>query len=115
MYRSFVDSRCKSGEDILNEQTAEQAHLLHMAIGVAGEAGELLDAIKKHAIYQKDLDIENVEEELGDLMFYMTGIMNILRISNLDYIINKNQRKLKKRYPSGNYTNIQAQTRADKE
>lgn len=115
IYRSFVDSRCKSGDAIVGEMTSRQAHLLHMAVGVAGEAGELLDAIKKHTIYQKPLDLENVEEELGDLLFYMTGLMNELDISNLDYITNKNTRKLTKRYSSGQYSNEQAQNRADKE
>lgn len=115
IYRSFVDSRCKAGEEIKQEMTPKQAHLLHMAVGVAGEAGELLDAIKKHTIYQKPLDLENVEEELGDLMFYMTGIMNTLDIPNLDYITTKNTRKLTKRYSTGKYSNEQAQDRADKE
>ncbi len=114
IYRSFVDSRCKDGDEILKEQTARQAHLLHMAVGISGEAGELLDAIKKHAIYQKELDMENVEEELGDLMFYITGLMNALGIRNFDYITTKNQQKLTKRYSSGSYSNEEAQTRADK-
>ena len=46
---------------------------LHMYMGVAGELGELLDAIKKNVIYGKPLDTKNVLEECGDIMFYTTG------------------------------------------
>lgn len=46
---------------------------LHMAIGLAGEAGELLDAVKRVIIYQKAPDIENLTEEMGDLEFYYEG------------------------------------------
>lgn len=88
-------------------------HLMHMALGVAGEAGELVDAIKKRTIYEKPLDVENVKEELGDLLFYMQGIVNAVGL-NWDDIVAHNRDKLLKRYPSGSYSNSQAQARADK-
>jgi NTP pyrophosphatase (non-canonical NTP hydrolase) len=47
----MVKALVKSGEVIANEMTGSNAHLLHMAVGIAGEAGELLDAIKKAVIY----------------------------------------------------------------
>lgn len=48
-------------------------HHLHMSIGVAGELGELLDAVKKHVIYEKPLDVVNVVEELGDVWWYVVN------------------------------------------
>jgi hypothetical protein len=54
--------------------TPEQADLWHMAIGLSGEAGEILDACKKYAIYCKPLDRDNLKEELGDLFFYREGM-----------------------------------------
>lgn len=86
--------------------------LAHAAMGIAGEAGELLDAIKKHVIYGKELDVVNVREELGDLMFYMTALMNELKISEW-LCITENVEKLKKRYPEG-YSDEAAIERADK-
>ena len=50
-------------------------HSLHMKLGSAGEAGELLDALKKNLIYGKELDTANVVEELGDSLFYAVGNM----------------------------------------
>ena len=89
-------------------------HWLHMAVGISGEAGELLDAVKKAVIYQRPLDRENVVEELGDLRFYMAGLMNALNISEMELLYATNA-KLARRYPQGGYSDAQAQARADKD
>ena len=112
-FAEMVASLSKPGEQIKNELTPKQAHLLHMAVGISGEAGELLDAVKKHAIYQKSLDITNVVEELGDLEFFMEGLRATLGISR-EEVLAKNVNKLSVRYHSGVYSNQQAQRRADK-
>lgn len=88
-------------------------HLLHMGIGVSSEAGELLDAIKKAVIYQKPLDLKNIREEIGDIRFYLAGLMNALGITEMDILEDCNE-KLSKRYASGGYSDQQAQDRADK-
>lgn len=111
-YSKFVDSCIKPGQQIKDSLSPEQTHLLHMAVGISGEAGELLDAIKKHTIYQKPLDVENVVEELGDLIFYMQGIINALQLDG-DAIVEANVTKLQKRYAKG-YSDQAAQERADK-
>jgi len=103
----------KDGEDIKRELTPEQASLLHMGCGVSTEANELLDAIKKHTIYQKPLDVENVKEELGDLLFYMSNLMQSVGLS-FEEVLQHNIDKLSVRYASGSYSNSQAQQRADK-
>ena len=45
--------------------------LLHAGIGLATEAGEFLDAIKKHIFYGKKLDTVNLAEEGGDTLWYL--------------------------------------------
>lgn len=112
-YTEFVRALVKPGEVIAEEMTPDGAHLLHMAVGVAGEAGELLDAIKKMVIYNKPLDLANVIEELGDLEFYMEGIRQRLSIHR-DLVISKNVMKLGERYKSLSYSDQAAQDRADK-
>jgi NTP pyrophosphatase (non-canonical NTP hydrolase) len=105
LYSRFVATLVKDmGSDTLNT--------LHAAVGVSGEAGELLDAVKKHWAYNKPLDRENVIEELGDLMFYITHLMCVMKLSYVE-IINANVTKLRHRYPQG-YTDADAQARADK-
>ena len=113
-HRDMVKALAKPGEDIVAEMSPERAHRLHMAVGIAGEAGELLDAVKKNAIYTKDLDVENVIEELGDLEFFMEGLRQSLGITRADCIA-ANIKKLSVRYSQGKYSNKDAQERADKQ
>jgi NTP pyrophosphatase (non-canonical NTP hydrolase) len=112
-YQQFVNSIVKSGAEIVRQLTPTQAHLLHMAVGVSGEAGELLDAVKKHCVYQKQIDLDNIKEEAGDILFYLTGLLNELDMS-LEECINANTEKLSRRYASGSYSNEAAIARADK-
>lgn len=109
----LVAALAKPGADIVATLTAEDAHLLHMSVGIAGEAGELLDAIKKAAIYRKPIDRANVVEELGDLEFYMEGLRQGLGITRQE-VLEHNIAKLSKRYSSGTYSDKHAQERADK-
>ncbi len=87
--------------------------LLHAAVGVAGEAGEVLDTVKKTWIYNKELDYENLLEEAGDLLFYTTALL-IHSGYSLSDALEHNKAKLAKRYPEG-YTDQAAQERADKQ
>jgi NTP pyrophosphatase (non-canonical NTP hydrolase) len=112
LYAKFVGDLAKPGADIAAQMTGPRAHLLHMTVGVSGEAGELLDAVKKHVIYGKALDHENVVEELGDIEFYLQGIRNGLGLERTE-IIEANMRKLGVRYSEG-YSDAAAQDRADK-
>jgi len=109
-YAEFVKTLKKPGTDIIGDLTESSADSLHMAVGVAGEAGELLDAIKKYSIYNKPLDRENVVEELGDLEFFMEGLRQISREETLVH----NRAKLSKRYADKKFSNEAAQIRADK-
>lgn len=93
--------------------TPQTAHLLHMAVGISGEAGELLDAVKCNAIYLKPLDLTNVIEELGDLEFYLQGLRDAVGVTR-DQTIEANREKLAKRYQDLTYSDAAANARADK-
>lgn len=75
----------------------ETLNLLHCAIGASTEAGELLDAFKKHIYYKKELDVVNVGEEIADIQWYL---FNLCRLLNLDMeqLLEANIAKLKARY-----------------
>lgn len=111
-YAMMVDVLAKPGKAIRASLTEDQAELLHMAVGISGEAGELLDALKKHVIYNKPLDMDNVIEELGDLEFYMQGMRALLNLDR-DQTLRTNMDKLSIRYAKG-YSDQAAQVRADK-
>ncbi len=112
-YRGFVASLTKKGEKVIEDMTPGSAELLHAGVGISGEAGEILDCIKKHVIYNKELDVENIIEELGDLEFFMEMVRQNVGISR-EETIQENIKKLKFRYPKGKYSNSQAQERKDK-
>ena len=107
----LVERTCKLGEDI--KLTPHQAHLVHMMLGLAGEVGELVDAIKKAVIYNKTLDEENVKEELGDIEWYLEGLRKAFDITRED-VLQYNIDKLNKRYID-KYSDIDSQARKDKE
>ena len=112
-YAKFVGDLIKSGAQILLSLAPAKINMWHMATGISGEAGELLDAIKKHVVYNKPLDRENVIEELGDLEFYMEGLRQELNITR-EETISQNVSKLGVRYKGG-YSDKAAQNRADKQ
>ena len=113
-HQQMVKVLVKPGEDILAQMTPEKANLVHAGMGIAGEAGELLDAIKKHTIYNKALDRYNVVEELGDLEFFMEQLRKALNVSREETLL-VNMEKLAKRYAGFQYSDAQAHARADKQ
>ena len=90
-----------------------QCELLHAAIGIAGEAGELLDAVRKHVFDEQPLDEDNVIEELGDLCFYLEAACQAIKMKRAD-IEELNMAKLFERYKDG-YSDQQAIERKDKQ
>lgn len=113
IYEEFVSALVKDGDKIKEELTGRECHTIHMVMGICGEAGELLDAMKKAVIYRKELDRENVIEELGDIEFYLEGFRQSVGITR-EETIRENMDKLSKRYAKLQYTDTAAQTRADK-
>lgn len=87
--------------------------LLHAAMGICTEAGEFQDAIKKVVIYNAPLDRHNLEEELGDLMWYIALACNALNIK-LSNVMNANIVKLRQRYPQA-FSEADAVARKDKQ
>lgn len=113
-HATMVRGLVKPGRDILDSLTPEKCDAWHMASCIPGEAGELFDAVKKHVIYGKDLDRDNVVEELGDLEFYMEGLRQRLGITR-EETIDANIAKLSVRYAGLRYSDAAARERADKQ
>ena len=76
----------------------ETIRLLHAAMGLATEAGEIVDMLKKHIFYGKSLDMVNAMEEVGDSMWYAGVAIDVLQTTMND-VLTKNIEKLKLRYP----------------
>ena len=105
-YDEFVSKLIKPG--------TREDQMGHALLGMAAEVGEAIDPIKAYIYYGKQIDLENVMEELGDLRFYMQALMNVLKISE-QQVLQYNADKLAKRYASLSFSQQAAIDRADKE
>ncbi len=76
----------------------KMARLIHYSLGLATEAGELQDAVKKYIAYGKSLDVTNLKEEVGDLLWYIARICTLYGWDMKD-VMEININKLKSRYP----------------
>ena len=84
----------------------EIIRLLHAAMGLSTEAAEILDAMKKFIFYGKPLDITNIKEEQGDVLWYVALSIDVMKTS-FEEIMEGNLEKLRKRYPE-HFTNMDA-------
>jgi NTP pyrophosphatase (non-canonical NTP hydrolase) len=91
-----------------NADTAEQLHasiahdrvvslLIHALLGLVSEVGEIADALKKHLIYGKPLDLVNLVEEFGDVEWYQALGLQAIG-SDHETAWARNIAKLEKRY-----------------
>lgn len=87
----------KSSIKVTDEPDTIQ-NLLHGAMGLCTESGELLDNLKKNLFYGKTLDVLNVKEELGDIFWYAALVAHAMNLS-FEEIMEANISKLKARYP----------------
>nr|WP_101953577.1 nucleoside triphosphate pyrophosphohydrolase family protein [Virgibacillus massiliensis] len=79
----------------------EKQHRLSVAgLGLAGEAGEVADLIKKHLGHGHDLPMDKLIKELGDAQWYINEVASIFNIP-MSKILTKNINKLADRYPDG--------------
>ena len=89
----------------LAERTAnrdlDKGHrLANGALGLAGEAGEAADLIKKHLFHDHPLDEARLKSELGDILWYVATLSGTLGLS-LGEVARHNVAKLRARYPEG--------------
>ena len=77
----------------------EQYKIVYPALGLAGEAGEVAEKVKKH-IRDGVLNVEDLKKELGDVLWYLAAITSDLGLS-LDDVAESNLQKLRSRQARG--------------
>ncbi|SRR6266700_7356048 len=70
------------------------------ALGIAGEAGEVVDTVKKVLYHSHELDISALRKEVGDLLWYMVLLCDTVGLT-LEDVMQANVEKLRQRYPDG--------------
>lgn len=89
--------------------------LVHHALGLSTEVGEINTEIKRVAIYEKPLTkeiIDHIAEEIGDVLWYLSGAASAIG-KDLGVIAAQNIEKLRTRFPD-KFTTTAAEARADK-
>ena len=81
-------------------ELAERERLLLGALGLAGEAGEVADALKKMLFHGHPLNVPAVRDELGDVMWYVMFLCETLGFT-LEEVMAGNVEKRRNRYPEG--------------
>ena len=90
----------KRSKRTLNNDLTEEQLISNMVMGILGESGEVVDILKKWMYQGHVLKLNDIEEELGDVMFYIVNLCNLLGLELQD-AINNNYNKLLRRYPEG--------------
>ncbi len=70
------------------------------ALGRAGEAGEVVELVKKRLFHGHVLDRTKLTHELGDVLWYLGQLASAAGIT-LDEVAKANLAKLAARYPEG--------------
>jgi NTP pyrophosphatase (non-canonical NTP hydrolase) len=89
-YKQFV----RTGNFTENKRDAK----FLAAMGLAGEAGEVCDLLKKHLLHGKLLNRDELKDELGDVLWYLQHTCNTFGIPMAE-VAHGNIRKLCDRYP----------------
>lgn len=75
--------------------------VINNVLGLVGEAGEVADVAKKvYYIGRKDVGIEDYIEEMGDVLWHLACLANVLGVE-LSECLDYNQSKLAFRYGEG--------------
>jgi NTP pyrophosphatase (non-canonical NTP hydrolase) len=104
--RTLIDSPDK-------EYTPEEIMLVWNAMGLAGEAGEIANSVKKMVFHQHGIDRIALVKELGDVLWYIAAICTKLGVEMQD-AMDLNIAKLQVRFPDG-YSSAASKARVDVE
>lgn len=83
-----------------NTQIGPDEEVKNYALGLCGEVGEFVDAMKKKYYHCKDINPSEVMLELGDILYYLCALCNVLGFDLYEIALNNNA-KLMARYPDG--------------
>ena len=108
-YQCFIESVSS-----LDGKGANIQRLLTAAVGISAEGGEFMEIVKKMVFQGKPWDEHNRKHliiELGDVMWYVAQACMALDIS-FDEVLERNVKKLEKRYPGGSFDINDSENRA---
>jgi len=110
-YGEMVSTLLKSPRDIGDCIKYADINLLHVAVGISGEAGEILELAKKVVINGHGANPEKFLSEMGDIEFYLEALRQHFGFTR-DQVLQCNIDKLQSRY-DGVYSDKASIARVD--
>ena len=112
-YCARVVERFEMDEEIAEGRLASSGNALALknAIGLAGEAGEVLEHVKKWIFHGRVLDRDAIKKEIGDAIWYAFAFGRALGFSP-EEILEANVAKLEARYQDA-YSDARCAAKAD--
>ena len=83
-----------------NKNLGHYDQLRNAVYGLNGEAGEVIDLLKKHEFQGHNLDYNEIVKELGDVAWYLALACTAIGVP-MSSVLQQNIDKLKARYPDG--------------
>ena len=77
-----------------------ERRIMVAALGLAGEAGEFANLVKKMTAHGHSFDAQALKDELGDVLWYLAEAATASGL-DLNEIAHENVNKLLTRYPEG--------------
>lgn len=111
-YEEFVDWAAKgySYNELSSNPPMLAFETIYNVLGLSGESGEVVEKVKKaireldittfHSMFEQEPDRTLLLKELGDTLYYLTRITNLLG-SSLEEVALINQKKLEDRHQRG--------------
>lgn len=96
---NFYEYQLKASRTIPKDKWFN-TNVSNFSMGLAGETGEVVDHLKKVVYHGHDLNREEIEKELGDVLWYLSALATSLKM-DINTIAQKNIKKLEDRYPEG--------------
>lgn len=85
---------------LCNKELNQEEKLLNGAMGLVGEAGEVIDLLKKFKFHKKPFDRDKLLNEIGDVRWYLE-LLTIALDTTMEEVEAINTKKLNIRYPNG--------------
>ena len=81
-----------------NQDLTDIEQIQNAVMGMAGEAGEAVDIVKKWLFQGHKLDLEHLWKEAGDVLWYIALLCTVTGM-DMEEIMEENIDKLRGRYP----------------
>ena len=87
-------------QQLANRTLEGNEHVLtNLSLGIASETGEVIDLVKKYTFQGADLDKDQLQHEMGDVLWYLSQIALWADI-DFDDVAKANIKTLEQKYPN---------------